>query len=83
MKQKDIAVIIIIAFISAIVSFVVSNKLFVTPSNRQQKAEVVDSIDASFNKPDQKYFNSSSINPTRPSGVGGDTNQDPFSGSGR
>lgn len=83
MKQKDIAVIIIIAFISAIASFVVSGKLFVTPSNRQQKAEVVDPIDASFNKPSEKYFNSNSIDPARPSGVGGDTNQDPFNGNGR
>lgn len=81
MKQKDIAVVIIIAFVSAIVSFIASSKLFVTPSNRQQKAEVVDAIDASFQTPSKKYFNSNSIDPARPSGVGGDTNQNPFSGN--
>ncbi|HSX06140.1 MAG TPA: hypothetical protein VLG92_00280 [Candidatus Saccharimonadia bacterium] len=80
MKQKDVALIIVIAFISAVVSFVVSNKLFVTPSNRQQKVEVVDPITASFQTPDSKYFNSSSIDPTQSSSVGSDSNQNPFSG---
>ena len=81
MKQKDVALIIVIAFISAIVSFVVSNKLFITPSNRQQQVEVVDPIDSSFKAPDKKYFNSGSVDPTPPSQVGGDTNQNPFNGS--
>lgn len=82
MKQKDIALIIVIAFISAIVSFVVSNKIFVTPSNRQQKAEVVDSITPSFQTPSKKYFNANSIDPTQSSVIGGDGNQDPFNGNG-
>jgi len=80
MKQKDVALIVVIAFISAIVSFVASNKLFVTPSNRQQEVEVVDPIDASFQTPDQKYFNSNSIDPTQQSQIGTDNNQNPFSG---
>jgi hypothetical protein len=80
MKQKDIAVILIIAFISAIVSFVASNKLFVTPDNREQKAEVVDPITASFQTPDKKYFNSNSIDPTQAGVIGGDDNQNPFNG---
>jgi len=48
MKQKDIALIILIAGVSAVASFFISNKLFVTPSNRQQQVEVVDPINASF-----------------------------------
>ena len=83
MKQKDIAMIIVIAAISAAVSFVVSNKLFVTPSNRQQKAEVVDKIDPSFQTPSSKYFNSSSIDPTQSSATTGSTNQAPTNGNGR
>lgn len=83
MKQKDIALIAVIAVISAIVSFVVSGKLFVTPSNRQQEVEVVDAINAAFNAPDKKYFNSSSINSTQNSTIGGDSNQNPFNGSGQ
>jgi len=80
MKQKDIALIIVIAFISAIVSFVASNKIFVTPSNRQQQVEVVDSINSSFQTPSTKYFNSNSIDPTQTPSIGNDNNQDPFSG---
>lgn len=79
MKQKDIALIIGIAGISAIVSFVVSGKLFVTPSNRQQQVEVVDPINASFQTPDSKYFNQNSIDPTQNTNIGGN-NQNPFSG---
>jgi mannitol-specific phosphotransferase system IIBC component len=83
MKQKDVAVIIIIVFVSAVVSFVVSNKLFVTSSARQQKGEVVDVIQASFESPDKKYFNSDSINATPNSAIGTDSNDNPFNGSGK
>lgn len=81
MKQKDIALIVGIAGISAIVSFVVSGKLFVTPSNRQQQVEIVDPITASFQEPDKKYFNTNSINPTQNSSIGSDNNQNPFNGA--
>jgi hypothetical protein len=80
-KQKDVALIIVIAFVSAIVSFVVSNKLFVTPSNRQQQVEVVDPINSSFQTPDKKYFNSNSVDPTPAAQIGTDTNQNPFNGT--
>lgn len=82
MKQKDVAMIIVIAFISAVVSFVVSNKLFVTPSNRAQQVEVVDPIQANFQNPDKKYFNASSIDPTQTSTIGNGSNDNPFNGSG-
>ena len=83
MKQKDIAVIVVVAFISAIVSFFISNKLFVTPANRQQQVQVVDPINANFQKPDNYYFNSSSINPAVGNQVTSNddaSNQNPFDG---
>jgi len=83
MKQKDIALIIVIAFVSGVVSFVVSGKLFVTPSNRAQQVEVVDPINASFQTPNKKYFNSSSIDPTQATTVTTDNNQSPFNGGGK
>ena len=83
MKQKDIALIIVIAAISAIVSFFVSNKLFVTTSGRNQQAEVVDPINASFQTPDSKYFNSSSIDPAPKTAIGSGNNQNPFNGNGQ
>jgi hypothetical protein len=80
-KQKDIALIVLIAGISAVVSFVVSNKLFVTPANRQQQVEVVDVIDPSFTTPNNKYFNSNSIDPTQNSQLGTNNNENPFNGN--
>jgi hypothetical protein len=82
MKQKDISVIIVVAFISAVASFTVSNKIFVSPSNREQKAEVVDPITASFSTPSKKYFNQNSIDPAQPTVLGNEVNQDPFNGGG-
>lgn len=81
MKQKDIALIIVIAAISGVASFILSNKLFVTPSNRQQQVEVVDVINTDFQTPDKKYFNSNSIDPTQQTSIGSSNNQDPFNGS--
>jgi hypothetical protein len=82
MKQKDVALIAVVAIISAVISFVVSNKVFVTSANRQQQVEVVDPINDSFLIPSTKYFNSNSIDPTQVSNIGSANNQNPFSGSG-
>ena len=81
MNQKDVALIVVIAVISAVVSFLVSNKLFVTPANREQQVEVVDAIDPTFTTPDQKYFNSSSVDPTQNSQLGANNNANPFNGN--
>lgn len=80
MKQNDIAIIVVVVFVSALISFFVSNKIFVTPSNRSQLVEVVDKITPSFEKPSSKYFNSNSINPTQNTQIGNGNNQNPFSG---
>lgn len=82
MKQKDIAVIIIVAVFAGIISFFVANKLFVTPKTREQTAPVVDVITSTMASPDKRFFNSDSINPTRTSGASG-TNQTPFNGNGQ
>lgn len=82
MKQKDIALFIIIGVISAIISVVASN-FFFTPDNvKQQKAEKVDTISAEFTIPtaDNKYFNKDSINPTKLIQIGDDANNTPFNG---
>ena len=81
MKQKDIALLIVIAAVSAVLSFVVSGQIFVTPDNREQKVEVVDPITTSFTPPSDKYFNSESINPTQLVVIGENDNQNPFDGS--
>ena len=81
MKQKDIALILVIVFVSAIVSYLISNMLFGSPKNRQQQVEVVQPITADFPVPDNKYFNEKAFNPTRTITIGQNNNTDPFSGS--
>jgi hypothetical protein len=78
-KQKDIALIIVVGVVSAVIALVLSNILFGSPSRSQQKAEVVDPITADFSAPDQRYFNSNSVDPTQTITIGdGQTNQTPF-----
>lgn len=78
MKQKDIALIILVSFVSAIASFFISNALFTSPRNRQQQVEVVEKITADFPDPDPKYFNTNAINPTQLIEIGEDPNLQPF-----
>ena len=79
MKQKDWALVLVMAFIGAVVSLFVSNLLFASPKNRKQTAEVVDSITANFPAPPSKYFNPEAVNPTQPVTIGNGTNPNPFS----
>ena len=81
MKQKDVALIIVIAAVSGVASLLISNTLFASPKNRQQSVEVVDPITASFPTPSSKYFNTSSIDPTQSVQIGNNNNQNPFNGT--
>lgn len=78
MKQKDIAIIIIVVFVSGVFSFFISNALFAAPKDLQTEVEVVEPISATFNQPDARYFNNDSINPTQPITIGDGQNQQPF-----
>jgi hypothetical protein len=79
MKQKDIALIIVIVFVSAVLSLFVSKAIFSSPENRQQTAEVVQPITADFPKPDTRYFNTQAFDPTKVITVGDNANPNPFS----
>jgi hypothetical protein len=83
MKQKDIALIIVIAAIAGFASFFLSRFLFATPTNMQQKAAVVDKIITDFPQPDKKYFNNDSIDPTQLIEIGNNNNSNPFNGAGQ
>lgn len=80
MKQKDWAVVIIISFVSAIFSFVISNQIFGSPKQRQQEVEVVTPISAEFPTPDGKYFNDKALDPTQLIKIGDTNNNAPFNG---
>lgn len=78
MKQKDIAIIIIVVFVSGVLSYFVSNALFAAPENLETEVEVVTPITADFPEPDAAYFNKDSINPTQIITIGDGQNQQPF-----
>jgi hypothetical protein len=78
MKQKDIALIVVIIFISAIISLFASKAVFGSPKTKQQSVEVVQPITADFPKPDPRYFNDKAFDPTRVITIGENTNPNPF-----
>lgn len=77
MKQKDIALIIIVVFVSGVASFFLAGLIFKT-NNLSEKVETVEAISADFPTPDKKFFNSDSINPTQLIRIGENENQQPF-----
>jgi hypothetical protein len=79
MKEKDVALIIVIVFISGILSFFVSNN-FISPPKHDLKAAKVDAITAEFNEPSNIYFNEKSVNPTQLIRIEDNTNQSPIDG---
>lgn len=78
MKQKDIALIIVIAFIAGIISYFISGMIFSKPAEMKTEVEVVEAISADFPQADQRYFNTNSINPTQLIQIGNQNNQQPF-----
>lgn len=79
MKQKDIALIIVIVFVSAVLSLFISKAIFTSPKNRQQQVEVVQAITADFPQPNHDYFNEKSFNPASQITIGQNDNNNPFS----
>lgn len=81
MKQKDIVTILVISFLSLVVSIVATKYLFATSAHRQQKVEVVPAISSNFSVPSSQYFNSQSIDPTQVIQIGNNSNPTPFNSS--
>lgn len=77
MKQKDLILIIVIGFLSAVIALVLSG-LLLPSSSRQQKAEKVSPITSTFQQPDTKYFNPNAVDPTKIIRIGGGSNDAPF-----
>lgn len=78
MKQKDIALILIVVFFAAVVSFFGSQALFASKPNRNLTAEKVDKVTGEFVKPDPAVFNKNAINPTKLIQIGDGSNPKPF-----
>lgn len=81
MKQKDVALIIVVVAISGVVSFFIARTVFTSAKDRKLEAEVVKPITTDFTQPSNKYFNSQSIDPTQLIQIGSAPNTAPFSGA--
>lgn len=77
MKQQDIAIVIIIVFIAAVASFIVSGKVFST-AGKKLTAETVTPITSEFVVPDDTVLNTEAVNPTRRIEIGPNANNQPF-----
>lgn len=78
MKQKDILLIAVVVIVSGAVAFFISSWLFKVPKTQETKVEVVEPISADFVQPDSRYFNASSIDPTKNITIGDTQNPAPF-----
>lgn len=79
MKQKDIAIIIIIVFMSGVLSFFISNK-FISPPKHDLTAAKVEPITPEFQEPSSRHFNDRSVNPTQLIRIGDNDNKSPIDG---
>ena len=80
MKQQDVALILVIAFVSGIASFFLSGLLF-SGGGKEQTVSKVDNITTEFTLPNEKYINRDSINPAPAITIGDSNNNNPFNGN--
>lgn len=78
MKKNDLGIMIAVAVFAVIFSLVLSTLLFTPKSTKGLKAQKIDKIQSAFQKPDKRYFNGESINPTQLIQIGDSPNAQPF-----
>lgn len=73
MKKSDIAMIILIASVSVMISFVIANQIsFLKPPEKGVQIKTAEKITSTVDEPDTKIFRSDAINPTIQTIIGGD-----------
>jgi hypothetical protein len=78
MKQKDLALIIVVVAVSIAISVFASKLIFKTPAGQSEQVDVVPTITGVFPKPNAQYFNAQSIDPTQLITIGNNNNTSPF-----
>ncbi len=74
MKKSDIAMIILIAGVSAMIAFLIGNQLsFLKPDPKGVEVPTAVSISSDVPEVDKKVFNADAINPTVQTVIGGST----------
>jgi len=85
MKRRDLGLLVMVAIVAAIFSYILSGAIFSSPKKSPVSVPVITPISASFAdvKNDSNYktiFNSGALNPTQLIRIGGQTNKSPFTG---
>lgn len=65
MKQKDILMVVVIAIVAGIFSFILAQLLFGGEKAYKLTAPTVEPISSEFILPDVTYFNKNALNPTK------------------
>ena len=78
MKKSDIASIILIASISAMIAWFSANAVIGEPKQSALKLKTADEISSSVEAPDKHVFNSQAVNPTVERSIGKSANSLPF-----
>lgn len=72
MKKSDIAMVIFIASVSVLISFVIANQIsFLKPPQKGQDVKTIDRISPDVASPDTNVFRADAINPTVQTVIGG------------
>ena len=64
MKNSDIATIILIASVSVLIAYFVTDGIIGKPTNESVRVKTIDPISAEVTEPDSEIFNKGAINPT-------------------
>ena len=72
MKKSDIAMIILIASVSVLISYFVAKAVIGDTGHESVQVKTAEPITADIQKPDPTVFNSNAINPTVEVMIGGD-----------
>lgn len=78
MKQKDIVIIVAVAIVSGIFSYVLASFLFGGKKAYNLTAPTIEPITQEFKTPSNAYFNAQALNPTKDITIGDSTNNQPF-----
>lgn len=81
MKKNDLATILLIASVSAMIAWFVANALIGEPKKSATKYRSAEPISSEIIEPESTVFNKNAINPTVDRSIGQSSNQLPF-GSG-
>lgn len=64
MKRAELATIVLIASISVMAAYLVTQSIFVGITNESVQIKTVDRIESEFEQPSKDVFNKDAINPT-------------------